>query len=95
MSRHGSQPVYTEEAGIECTPKAFVQTCAGCLSFCITLVAIASLGVIAGGSFWAAQAMSRLTDGENILQLQLCCPYGATCTSFTTEPLSTCPESPS
>lgn len=32
--------------------------------FLISLVAVASLGVIAGGAFWTAQAMYRITDGK-------------------------------
>jgi hypothetical protein len=40
--------------------------------FLMSLVAIASLGVIAGGSFWTAQSMYRVTSNDNNVRVILC-----------------------
>ena len=61
-----------EEAGIECSPGACAKACGGCLMFLISLTAISALGVIAGGSFWTAQSMYKLTDGTSYANVHLC-----------------------
>lgn len=61
-----------EEAGIECSPGACAKACGGCLMFLISLAAISALGVIAGGSFWTAQSMFKLTDGISFAKVNLC-----------------------
>lgn len=40
--------------------------------FLLSLTTISALGVIAGGAFWSAQALNRMTDGENRIQVSLC-----------------------
>ena len=72
---------YTQdESGIECSPGACAQACGACLMFLMSLVAIASLGVIAGGSFWTAQSMYRVTSNSHRVNAILCSSPG---TSFT------------
>ena len=40
--------------------------------FLISLTAISALGVIAGGSFWTAQSMYKLTDNKNYMNAKFC-----------------------
>lgn len=40
--------------------------------FLISLTAISALGVIAGGSFWTAQSMYKLTDHKNYMTAKFC-----------------------
>lgn len=48
--------------------------CAGCLMFLFSLFAISALGVIAGGAFWTAQAVYRITDAKNsFVDVKMCC----------------------
>jgi hypothetical protein len=47
--------------------------------FLMALSAIAALGVIAGGSFWTAQSMFRITDNSHRIRVAICgqeCPNG-------------------
>ena len=74
-SRSVPQPPVTyvqEEAGIECSPGACAKACGGCLMFMISLTAISALGVIAGGTFWTAQSMYRMTDSKNRIMARFC-----------------------
>lgn len=57
---------------IECTPTGCAQMCATCLMFLLSLTTISAMGVIAGGAFWSAQALHRMTDGESRIQVSLC-----------------------
>lgn len=53
--------------------------CGACLMFLMALSAIAALGVIAGGSFWTAQSMYRVTDNSHHIRVAICgqdCPNG-------------------
>ena len=54
---------YAEDT-IECTPTGLAKGAAGCFMFLLSVIAVASLGVIAGGTFWTAQAMYAITDGN-------------------------------
>lgn len=72
MPQSQPAPYSTEEAGIECSPGACAKACGGCLMFLISLSAISALGVIAGGSFWTAQSMYRVTDGGNKVNVRWC-----------------------
>ena len=59
-----SRPKPTPEAdAIDCTPGARANTCAACLMLLMSLLTVASLGVIAAGAFWTARATYRLTNG--------------------------------
>ena len=60
-----------DEDGIECTPDSLFRGLAGCFGFLLTLVTVASLGVIAGGVFWTAQNMDRITDSNYAVQMNL------------------------
>ena len=71
QARRSSAPPPPEN-GIECTPTGCAQMCATCLMFLLSLTTISALGVIAGGAFWSAQALNRMTDGENRIQVSLC-----------------------
>lgn len=63
-----SQSVAVYEDGLECTPESLFKGLAGCFGFLLTLIVVASLGVIAGGVFWTAQNMDRITsDQHNVL----------------------------
>lgn len=62
-----------EDNRIECTPDAIVASCGGCAVCFISFTAVAAMCVIAGGSFWAAQALEKLTDGTTHIQLVRCC----------------------
>ncbi len=43
--------------------------------FLISLTAISALGVIAGGAFWSAQSMYRVTQGgTHAVEAKLCLP---------------------
>lgn len=46
--------------------------CGACLMFLMSLASIAALGVIAGGSFWTAQSMYRVTDNQHSVNVKLC-----------------------
>jgi hypothetical protein len=49
------------EEGIECTPDSLFRGVAGCFGFLVSLLVVASLGMVAGGVFWTAQNMERIT----------------------------------
>ena len=53
------------EDGIECTPDSMFKGLAGCCGFILSLVVVVSLGITAGGVFWSAQSISKLTDGTH------------------------------
>jgi hypothetical protein len=57
--------------GLECTPESLFKGLAGCFGFLITLIIIASLGIIAGGVFWTAQNMDRITDANHAVQMEI------------------------
>jgi hypothetical protein len=59
------------EDGLECTPDTLFKGLAGCFGFLLTCVIVASLGVIAGGVFWTAQNMDRITDAGHFVTLNL------------------------
>ena len=40
--------------------------------FLLSLTAISALGVIAGGSFWTAQSMYRVTDNKHRVMVRFC-----------------------
>ena len=40
--------------------------------FLLSLTAISALGVIAGGSFWTAQSMYRVTDNQHKVMVRFC-----------------------
>lgn len=61
-----------DETGIECSPGACASVCGSCLMFLMSLASIAALGVIAGGSFWTAQSMYRVTDNSHHVNVKLC-----------------------
>lgn len=63
---------YAEEAGMECTPGGCAKACGACLVFMISLVGVAALGVIAGGAYWTAQSMYRVTDNEHSIKVRFC-----------------------
>ncbi len=48
--------------------------------FLISLSAISALGVIAGGSFWTAQSMYRITDNAHRVNVRFCQSAGGTAT---------------
>ena len=73
-------PAYTEEAGIECSPGSCARACGACLALLLSLVAIAALGVIAGGTFWTAQSMYRVTDNHHTMKVKFCSSCGNSCT---------------
>lgn len=58
-------PPPTYEDGVECTPEGLFKGLAGCFGFLLSLVVVASLGVIAGGIFWTAQNMDRITNTDS------------------------------
>lgn len=60
------------DSSIECTPAGCAQMCASCLMFLLSLTTISALGVIAGGAFWSAKAMYRITDGSSVVKVVLC-----------------------
>lgn len=53
------------EEGIACEPDALFKGLAGCFGFLLTCTIVASLGIIAGGVFWTAQNVDRITDKDN------------------------------
>lgn len=57
---------------VECTPNGCAQMCATCLMFLLSLTTISAMGVIAGGAFWSAQALHKITDGHNVMQVSFC-----------------------
>jgi hypothetical protein len=63
------------EDGLECTPDSLFKGLAGCFGFLLTCVIVASLGVIAGGVFWTAQNMDRITDVGHAVTLNLIGQY--------------------
>lgn len=69
MSAKNEVGVYEE--GIECTPDSLFSGLAGCFGFLLSLVIVTSLGVIAGGVFWTAQNMDRLTDPSHTIKLNV------------------------
>lgn len=66
-----SQSVAVYEDGLECTPESLFKGLAGCFGFLLTLIIVASLGVIAGGVFWTAQNMDRITNPHHSVMLHL------------------------
>ena len=74
------------QSGVECTPNGCAQLCATCLMFLLSLTTITALGVIAGGAFWSAKAMYRITDGRSAVKVVLC---GITAASNTSTNLNT------
>lgn len=69
MSAKNEVGVYEE--GIECTPDSLFSGLAGCFGFLISLVIVTALGIIAGGVFWTAQNMDRITNQDNVVLLNL------------------------
>lgn len=66
-------PVAEPEAvGIDCTPGACAGMCGACLMFLMSMLTVASLGVIAGGAFWMAQVTYQITDGGKVVQMVGC-----------------------
>ena len=59
------------EEGIECTPDSLFSGLAGCFGFLVSMVIVTALGVIAGGVFWTAQNMDRITNQDNVVILKL------------------------
>lgn len=66
------RPPPPTDNGVECTPNGCAQMCATCLMFLLSLTTISALGVIAGGAFWSAKAMYRITDGHSAVKVVLC-----------------------
>lgn len=66
-----SQSVSVYEDGLECTPESLFKGLAGCFGFLLTLIVVVSLGVIAGGVFWTAQNMDRITSNDHTVSLIL------------------------
>ena len=62
MPASTTRSVAVYEDGLECTPESLFKGLAGCFGFLLTLIVVASLGVIAGGVFWTAQNMDRITN---------------------------------
>ena len=56
---------------LECTPETLFKGLAGCFGFLLTCIVVASLGIIAGGIFWTAQNMDRITSSDHYIQLQV------------------------
>lgn len=65
------QNVAVYEDGLECTPESLFKGLAGCFGFLLTLIVVASLGVIAGGVFWTAQNMDRITSDQHTVLLNV------------------------
>jgi hypothetical protein len=40
--------------------------------FLISISAVAAIGVIAGGAFWTAQSVGKLTDGKHAIMVKHC-----------------------
>lgn len=59
-----TKSVTVYDDGIECTPESLCRGIAGCAGFVLLLVVVTSLGVVAGGVFWAAQNMAKLVDDD-------------------------------
>ncbi len=60
------------EEGIECTPEGLVKGLAGCFGFLLSLIMCVALGITAGGIFWTAQSVERLTSNEHFINVRLC-----------------------
>lgn len=87
--------MYTNETGIECSPRATTHICGAFLALLLSLVAIASLGVIAGGAFWTAQSMYRITDKHHTMKVKFCTSSpstGETTLDDLIKELGPCPE---
>lgn len=76
MSKREIQVKEEVQDGIICTPMQIVKTCGSCIAYSLTLFVACALTVIAGGSFWIAQSLSRLADGTNRLEMKVCCGDG-------------------
>lgn len=63
--------VQVYDDGLDCTPDSLFKSLAGCFGFLLTLIIVASLGVIAGGVFWTAQNMDRITDPNHAVQMEI------------------------
>lgn len=76
MSNRQVQNVMVYEQGIECTPDYIFKAFAGCFGLFTSALIVAALGTAAGGVFWTAQNMYKLTDGSSsiIYNVQ---PYSA------------------
>lgn len=64
--------------------------------FLISLTTISALGVIAGGSFWTAQSMYRITDNSNRVMTRMCvtapdASFGGMAPTFSGIPIPQCP----
>lgn len=57
---------------MECSAGGCAKACGACLVFMISLVGVAALGVIAGGAYWTAQSMYRVTDNEHSIKVRFC-----------------------
>ena len=66
-----TRSVAVYEDGLECTPDSLFKGLAGCFGFLLSLVVVASLGVIAGGVFWTAQNMDRITDTAHAIKINV------------------------
>lgn len=66
-----TRSVAVYEDGLECTPESLFKGLAGCFGFLLTLIVVASLGVIAGAVFMTAQNMDRITSEGHFITMQL------------------------
>ena len=68
----GAPNIGVYEEAVECTPESIYKALVGCFGLLISLLLVLSLGMTAGGIFWAAQSMNALTSGERqvIISLQ-------------------------
>ena len=62
-------PLSATSEAIEIRLSTCLQTCSACLMLIVSMISIASLGVIAGGAWWTAQSLSRLTEGDDMITL--------------------------
>ena len=68
----GAPNIGVYEEAVECTPESIYKALVGCFGLLISLLLVLSLGMTAGGIFWAAQSINALTSGERqvIVSLQ-------------------------
>lgn len=57
--------------GIECSPDALYRGLAGCFGFLLTCMIATSLSVIAGGVYWTAQNLDRVTNTGHFVLLDV------------------------
>ena len=67
------KPPPPPDDSMECTPSACAKICGASIMFVLSLGAVSALGVIAGGSFWTAQSIYRITDNAHYANVALCC----------------------